>query len=187
MVEISAIEDPVMTDINEILPFVYLCIFLVLLGTAALFVFRQILKTRRAEGNLSKLETKLSQEKGTAQEYYELGGIYLDKKLFSQAVNQFQRALKADGLEQTDLPRIYNALGYAYAAQEQYDLAIRQYREALKLIPNYVVALNNLGFAYERKQLLSQALESYQDVLKADPQNSTAKRRAESLSKRLPA
>ena len=76
-------------------------------------------------------------------------------------------------------------MGYGYFAQEQYDLAIRNYKEALRLNPNYVTALNNLGHAYERKSLTAQALETYEQVLQSEPQNSTAKRRAESLRKRV--
>ena len=80
---------------------------------------------------------------------------------------------------------IYNGLGYAHFAQEQYDLAIRNYKEALKLQPNYVTAINNLGHAYEKKKLTAQALQCYEDALKLEPNNSTAKRRAESLRKRF--
>lgn len=171
---------------NSLLPVVYLSVLVVLLGVAAFFLLRQVLKTRRVEGTLNRLQTKLSKEKGTSQEYYELGGILLDKKLYSQAIAQFQKALKLKDLQSPENSAIlYNAMGYAYAAQEQYDLAIRQYKEALEVQPGYVVALNNLGFAYEKKQLISQALETYEQALKIEPQNGTAKRRAESLRKRL--
>ncbi|HLP91601.1 MAG TPA: tetratricopeptide repeat protein [Nostocaceae cyanobacterium] len=161
---------------------VYLAIFVGLLAFAGVSVFRQVLKTRKLESNLSKLRNKLTKEKGTAQEYYELGSIYSEKKVFTQAIPLFQKALKAaeeEGEENT--APIYNALGYVYFAQEQYDLAIRQYKEALKLNPNYVVAYNNLGHAYERKKLTAQALQMYEEALKLAPSNATAKRRAESL------
>lgn len=170
---------------NATFPILYLSLLLALLSVAGFVVFRQILKTRKIESTLSKLQAKLTKEKGTAQEYYELGSIYLDKKIFAQAIALFQKALKAEDLEEADSARIYNALGFAYFAQEQYDLAIRQYKEALKAQPSYVTALNNLGHAYERKQLMAPALEAYDQVLAADPQNATAKRRAESLRKRF--
>lgn len=171
---------------KSLLPVVYLSTLLSVLAIAAFFLFRQILKTRRIESTFTRLQTKLNKEKGSAQEYYELGGILLDKKLYSQAIAQFQKALKAKDLEGAEnIALIYNALGYAYAAQEQYDLAIRQYKDALEQQPGYVTALNNLGFAYEKKQLTSQALESYEAALKCNPKNSTAKRRSESLRKRL--
>ncbi|MGL4377140.1 MAG: tetratricopeptide repeat protein, partial [Microcoleaceae cyanobacterium] len=76
-------------------------------------------------------------------------------------------------------------LGFAHFSQEQYDMAIRQYKEAIKFKPDYVTALNNLGHAYERKKLTSSALEIYEESLKYEPNNDTAKRRSESLRKRV--
>jgi len=78
---------------------------------------------------------------------------------------------------------IHNALGYAYAAQEQYDLAIREYKDALKVVPTYVIALKNLAFAYERKQLTSEAIETYQSVLDLDGGNAVAQKRLDVLRK----
>ena len=166
-------------------PVLYISLLLILLLSAAFFVTRQVLKTRRVESALTRLQSKLNREKGTAEEYYELGSILLDKRLFTQAIAQFQKAIKLETLEGQDLAAVYNAMGFAHFAQEQFDLAIRQYREALKLLPEYVTALNNLGHAYERKQLAAQALEAYEQALAFEPTNQTAKRRAESLRKRL--
>lgn len=167
------------------LPVIYLSFLLSLLGGVAFALLRQIIKTRRVESTLSKLEKKLKQERGKVRDYYELGSIYLEKKLFAQAVVLFQKALKAPDAEEENLAAVHNALGFAYFAQEQYDIAIRQYKEALKQEPGYVTALNNLGHVYERKKLTAQALETYEEALKYDPDNATTKRRAESLRKRL--
>lgn len=171
---------------DNLLPGVYLSILLALLSVAAWAIFRQILKTRKVETSFSRLQNKLKNEKGTAQEYYELGSIYLDKKLFVQSVNLLQKALKeVEGEANENVALIYNGLGFSYFAQEQYDLAIRNYKEALKLDPAYVTALNNLGHAYERKKLTAQALQAYDEALKYEPNNQTAKRRSDSLRKRL--
>lgn len=167
------------------LPIVYLLVLLVLLGSAGWAVVRQVLKTRRIETALSRLEKKLKQERGSVQEYYELGSIYSDKKMFAQSITLFQKALKGADAEEENLAPVHNALGFAYFAQEQYDIAIREYKEALKLNPEYVIALNNLGHAYERKKQTAKALETYEQVLKFEPNNATAKRRSESLRKRL--
>jgi tetratricopeptide (TPR) repeat protein len=167
------------------LPIVYLSVLLLLLGGAAWAIITQALKTRRIESTLSRLEKKLKQDKGTVQEYYELGSIYSDKKLFAQAIILLQKALKGLDAEEENLAPVHNALGFAYFAQEQYDIAIREYKEALKINPDYVTALNNLGHVYERKKLTAQALEAYEQALKYEPNNGTAKRRAESLRKRL--
>jgi tetratricopeptide (TPR) repeat protein len=171
---------------DSILPVVYLGILVVLLSGAGVALFRQVLKTRKVETTLSRLQNKLNKEKGTAQEYYELGSIFLDKKLYSQAIAQFQKALKAKDLEPGEnAALVFNALGFTYAAQEQYDLAIRQYKDALEQNPGYVTALNNMGFAYEKKQLIAQAVEAYEAALESDPKNAIAKRRAEALKKRI--
>jgi tetratricopeptide (TPR) repeat protein len=171
---------------KETLPVIYISALLFLLILAAIFILREIIKTRRTESTFSRLQNKLKQEKGTSKDYYELGSLYLDKKLFVQSLNLFQKALKAQkDLEPENQALIYNAMGYAYFAQEQYDLAIRQYKEALKLYPEYVTALNNLGNVYDRKQMTAKALETYEQALQYDPNNTTAKRRAESLRKRL--
>lgn len=162
----------------------YLSLLLLLLAVASFFILRQVIRTRRTESTLSRLQNTLKGGQGSAKDHYELGGIYLDKRLFSQAVVQFQKALKAKDLEgEENTALIYNGLGYAHAAQEQYDIAIRQYKEALKLKPDYVVAFNNLGFAYEKKQLSAQALEAYESALALEPNNPTAKRRVEPLRK----
>lgn len=170
---------------DNILPIAYISFLLVLLGITVVVIFGQIIKSRNTEMALSRLQNKLKNEPGTAEEYYEIASIFLDKKLYTQAISLLQKALKSGDIEEQNLGLIYNGLGFAYFAQEQYDLAIRNYKEALKLQPDYVTALNNLGHAYERKKLTVQALEAYEEVLKSEPDNQTAKRRAESLRKRL--
>lgn len=171
---------------DDFLPLIYISVLLGLLIIVAFFLFRQILKTRRIESTFSRLQNKLTKEKGTAKEYYELGSIYLDKKLFVQAIQLLQKALKAEkNMESENLALIYNALGFAYFSQEQYDLAIRNYKQAIQLFPEYTTALNNLGNVYEKKQLTKQALEAYENALKYDANNATAKKRAASLRKRL--
>lgn len=166
----------------------YLAILIGLLATAGWFIVRQTLRTRRIEKTLSDLQSRVRSKNATAKDYYELGGLLLDKQLYSQAVIQLQKALKAKDLDgEENKALLHNALGFAYAGQEQYDLAIRQYKEALKLLPDYTTAWSNLGFSYEKKSLDAQALEAYEEVLKRDPDNKVAKKRSESLRKRLPA
>ena len=102
--------------------------------------------------------------------------------------NHLMRGVKKGAFSEEEAENavlVHNALGYSYFAQEQLDLAIRQYNEALKIRPDYVTALNNLGHTYERKQLMPQALETYEKSLATEPKNETAKRRAESLRKRI--
>lgn len=165
---------------------VYISILVGLLAIVAFFVLRQVIKTRRIESTLSRLQKLISKGEATAQTFYELGSLYMDKKMYSQAIEQFQRSLKTgDDEVPENLAIVYNALGFGYITQDQFDLAIRQYKEAVKLNGGYVTAWNNLGFAYEKKQLFQQAIEAYETALKLDGKNSTAQRRLESLKKRV--
>jgi tetratricopeptide (TPR) repeat protein len=164
---------------------VYLSAFLLLLSVAAFLILKQILKTQKIENALNKLEKKLKSERGTIPEYYELGSIYLEKKMFIQAIAMLKKAIKIEEGATPAMAPVYNALGYAYFGQEQYDLAIRQYKEAIKLEPEYVMAMNNLGHAYEQKKMAPQALDVYEQVLEIEPNNETATRRSESLRRRL--
>jgi tetratricopeptide (TPR) repeat protein len=177
-------------SLGSSLPLVYLTAFIALLAGSAVIVGKQVLKNRVLENDLGKLEKRVMADDCTAQEYYALASIYLDKRLFVQAVKLLQKALKsapttADGESINDYAPVHNALGYAYECQEQFDLAIRNYKEAIKQDPTYVTAMNNLGHAYEQKKLMSQALESYEQALALEPKNETAKRRIESLRRRL--
>lgn len=166
-------------------PIVYIAVLVVILLAAGVSVLKEVIKTRKLESALSRLQSKLKEGTGTAAEHYELGSVYLDKKLFAQAIPQFQKAIKLRELEGADIAAVYNALGYTYFAQEQYDLAVRHYKDALKNYPDYVVALNNLGHVYEKKSLTTKAIEVYDKALELEPKNETAKRRSESLKKRV--
>ena len=171
---------------NSNLPVAYISALLAILVFAAIYILREVIRTRKQESTFSRLQNKLKKEKGTAEEYYELGSLYLDKKLFVQSISLLQRALKVDKqLPAENKALIHNAMGYAYFAQEQYDIAIRQYKEALKLYPEYVIAFNNLGNVYEKKQMVVKAVETYREALKHDPENKTAQQRVTSLEKRL--
>ncbi|WP_319419646.1 tetratricopeptide repeat protein [Pleurocapsa sp. FMAR1] len=171
---------------NENLPVIYISALLAILVLAAIYILREVIRTRKQETTFSRLQSKLKNEKGTAEEYYELGSLYLDKKLFVQSLNLLKKALKVDKeLPSENQALIHNAMGYAYFAQEQYDIAIREYKEALKLYPEYVIALNNLGNVYEKKQMIVKAVETYREATKYNPENDTAKQRLKSLEKRL--
>ncbi len=160
----------------------YLGALVVLLAGVSWLVIRQILKARSLENVISDLQPKLQKEKGTSEDYYQLGSVYLRKKLYAQAITLFNKALKEGG---ENVPEVYNALGFSYFSQEQYDLAIRNYKEAIALQDGYVTAINNLGHAYEKKKLLPQAIEMYEQVLNLDQKNENAQRRLTSLRKQV--
>ncbi|AFY72630.1 tetratricopeptide repeat protein [Synechococcus sp. PCC 7502] len=167
---------------DSLLAIAYLTTLVTILGILGWLVVRQIYKSRQLESVISDLQPKLQKETGTPIDYYKLGSVYLNKKLYAKAISEFEKSLKSGG---EGMAEVHNALGFAYFSQQQFDLAIRKYKEAIALQPEYVIAINNLGHVYEKKKLIPQALESYQRVLEIAPDNETAKRRAASLQKRV--
>lgn len=62
----------------------------------------------------------------------------------------------------------YN-LGSALAEQNKLDAAIEQYRQALRINPNYARAHNNLGVALAKQNKLTAAIKHYQQAFQIDP------------------
>ena len=172
---------------DNIVPLLYLSILLFSLLTLSFFIGKQIIERKEIENNLSTLQNKIRNNEANAEDYYEIGSIYLSKKLFDQAILQFRYALQMWKNEDSEgISNLYNTRGFTYAQTEQYELAIFYYKEALKNDENYTVALNNLGYAYEKEKMINQAITSYIQALKTDPDNETAISRVQILKRRIP-
>ena len=68
----------------------------------------------------------------------------------------------------------HNNLGHAYTAQGRSNEAIKEYKTALRLDPNYATAHNNLGSIYVDQGLLDEAIKEYKTALRLDPNYATA-------------
>ena len=170
------------------LPQTYLLGLVVLLGGASVAVARQILRVRRDELTLSRLDSN-DREDGqpNASELYELASVQLRKRLYRQAGDNLKQALKLaqrEGEPAEAKALIQNALGFTLSAQGNYQAAVRHYRSALKAKPEYPVALNNLGYALEKQVQIDEARLTYQKVLKLDSANKTARKRLRTLERR---
>ena len=166
------------------LPQAYLGGLLVLLSIAAIVVGRQILRVRRDEAALARLEAETRQGARSAADLYELGSVQLRKRLYNQAADTLKQASKRSSEEPAEAQAlIENALGFALAAQNNYSGAIRHYRAALRAKADYPVALNNLAFALEKQQKADEARATYEKVLELDSSNSTAQKRLKRLNR----
>jgi len=166
------------------LPQAYLGGLLVLLSVAAVVVGRQILRVRRDEAALARLEAETRQGARSAADLYELGSVQLRKRLYNQAADTLKQASKRSSDEPAEAQAlIENALGFALAAQNNYSGAIRHYRAALRAKADYPVALNNLAFALEKQQKADEARATYEKVLELDSSNSTAQKRLKRLNR----
>jgi len=171
---------------DNIVPLLYLSILLLALATLSVFIGGQIIERKKIENNLSDLQNRIRNNNADADDYYDLGSIYLSKKLFDQAIMQFRYALQIWKNEDFEgISNLYNTIGFTYAETEQYELAIYYYKEALKNDENYTIALNNLGYAYEKQKMLKEAFTTYKQVIEKEPSNEIALSRIQILKRRI--
>lgn len=166
------------------LPQAYLIGLIVLLGSAAVLVARQILRVRSDEVALARLESRGKDQPQSSADLYELASVQLRKRLYGQAVENLKLAAKRSANEPAEAQAlIENALGFALAAQSNFNAAIKHYRAALKAKADYPVALNNLAFALEKQQKPDEAKATYERVLELDASNRTARKRLKRLER----
>jgi Flp pilus assembly protein TadD len=114
--------------------------------------------------------------------------VQLRKRLYGQAVDNLKLALrKAQAEKAPDEARalIENAYGFALAAESKFPEAIRHYRSALQIKPDYPVALNNLAFALGKLGEPQEARDAYARVLDLEPANSTARKGIKTMERRV--
>ena len=169
---------------ESLLPQTYLLGLIGLLAIVAVVVGRQLLRVRRDEQALIRLEQADAAGSRDSGDLYELASVQLRKRLYSQATATLRQAVKRLGNEpQEARALIQNALGFSLAAQKDCSTAIRHYKLALQAKADYPVALNNLAFAEERLLNRDAACELYQKVLTLEPDNATAKKRLRRLER----
>lgn len=169
---------------NSFLPQTYLLGLIGLLAIAAFVAGRQLLRVRRDELELIRLEKSGAESSKDAGDLYELASVQLRKRLYVQATSTLRQAVKRLNNEpQEARALIQNALGFSLAAQKDFAGAVRHYKLALQAKEDYPVALNNLAFAQERLLNREEAAELYRKVLALEPSNKTAKNRLKRLER----
>ena len=107
----------------------------------------------------------------TAQIYYELGHLYMQKEDKLNSVSAFKLALERE----PENPFYNNSLGYAYAKAELYDDAIEHYQKAIAINPDSEwtsIVCQALGAIYAgSKGNIEAAISTYQAGIILDPKN----------------
>ena len=79
----------------------------------------------------------------------------------------------------------YNNRADAYVSEGQYDVAIQDYNQSIKLNPTYAKPFNNRGVAYEKQGNYDRALDDLNAAIKLDPNYADAfVNRAETYQKK---
>ncbi|HZS52282.1 MAG TPA: tetratricopeptide repeat protein [Bryobacterales bacterium] len=97
------------------------------------------------------------------------GDVYMARKMYREAVDAYQEALKAQPKSYV----LYNKLGIAYHQQLQLAQAQRCYERAIKLDNKYSEAINNLGTIYYAQKRYRRAISSYKKALSLNPDSAS--------------
>ena len=170
---------------DSFLPQTYLLGLIGLLAIVAVVAGRQLLRVRRDELNLIRLEQADAGSSKDAGQLYELASVQLRKRLYPQATATLRQAAKRLSNEPDEAKAlVQNALGFSLAAQKDFSGAVRHYKSALQAKADYPVALNNLAFAQERLLNSDDACDIYRKVGPGTA-NKTARTRLKRLERTL--
>lgn len=163
---------------NSLFPLIYSTALFCFLALISFFLLKQIINTQGLEKKMFELQTMIKKNDTSHELYYKLGQLYLKKKLFSKAIFLFRGAIKNwDTNDSIGLGSLYNTIGFTYFTLKEYNLSIYYYKIAIKILPDYTIALINLGYAYEKQNLLLESYNSYDKVLVYNKNNSLALKR----------
>jgi|SRR5215831_4038676 len=79
------------------------------------------------------------------------------------------RAIHSRRLSDTDLAITFNNRGIACWGKREYDRAIRDYHQSIRLNPNFVEAFNQRGFTYWEKKEYERAIQDFNQAIRIEP------------------
>nr|QWK43626.1 hypothetical protein [Desmarestia aculeata] len=171
---------------NSFFPLIYSITLFFILFIISFYLIKQIVNTQKVEKKIIDLQDSIKTDKASYEIFYKLGQLYLKKKLFYKAILLFRRALKTwNTNDKIALGSLYNTIGFTYFELKQYDLAIYYYKIAIKIIPDYTLALTNLAYAYEKMNLYSEAYDCYKTTLVWNPKNELASSRILTVKRKV--
>lgn len=108
--ELHAIAAPVVADLAEGLEapvqFTYLAILLTILSGAAFVVVRQVLISREMEESAKVLGERVRTGEAISEDYFELGAVLARKRLYTQALKNYSKAIKLWDGEDSELAQV---------------------------------------------------------------------------------
>lgn len=163
---------------NFIFPLIYSISTFTLLIFLAFYVFGQVRLTQKVEKKINSLQKRLKNKPTSYEDHYKLGQLFLRKKLYNKAIVCFRKSLLYwNPNDKIGLGSLYNTLGFTYFTLKNYKYAIYYYKQAVVLLSDYLLALNNLGFTYEKIQDYEKAYQTYNLILVFNPENKNIKLR----------
>ena len=144
---------------ENLLAKIYLAVVFFILLLSTFFLVYQIRVTQQLENKLEKFRSKKGIEKNTYENIFKLGQLYLRKKIYNKAIEEFRVCFREwDKNDTLGIASLFNTLGFTYYQLKEYDIAIYYYKIALALTPDYVTSLTNLAYLYQSQNNLLKIL-----------------------------
>ena len=106
---------------------------------------------------------------GQGQRHFREGLEAYQRGDFDAAVRHFSLAIESADLPLPDIFFAFNNRGNAHAARRDYDRALRDYNEALRLNPKYAGALRNRGLVHAGRGDFDHAIQDFSEAARLDP------------------
>jgi tetratricopeptide (TPR) repeat protein len=119
-------------------------------------------------------QVALRDDPSSAEAHYGLGSVYLKQEKNVEARASFERAIKATASYPDTAPNAWNNLGLLATREGRLSEAIDHFQEALRLNPEYWIALENLGNGYRQQRRWEEARAALERSVAARPQEPEA-------------
>jgi Flp pilus assembly protein TadD len=119
----------------------------------------------------ASFRSALRDDPSSAEAHYGLGSVYLKQEKLNDARDSFKRAVKLNGSYPETLPNAWNNLGLLATREGRIDEATGYFQEALKINPNYWIALENIGNAYRQQGRWDEARAALERAIAIQPRD----------------
>jgi Flp pilus assembly protein TadD len=116
----------------------------------------------------------LREDPSSAEAQYGLGSVYLKQARNAEARAGFERTLQLTANYPDTQPNAWNNLGLLATREGRMEEAIRYFQEALRVNPEYWIALENLGNAYRQQKRWEEARATLERAVAARPNKAEA-------------
>ncbi len=113
------------------------------------------------------IESGYLSNQGTAVAYYQRGLAFCRKKLYEQAIEDFNEAIRFD----PEFARAYYHRGYVCRQTGRNGHAIENYNRAIRLDPEFVPAYINRGAIHVDEGLYYHAIQDFHQAIRLDPRH----------------